>query len=63
MVIALKVIAAIICVIALIVTFRTENFLKTVFRVETVSENMIFKTKLITLIIVAVLFITVMVLK
>lgn len=63
MMLALKLVLIIICVIALIFTFRTENILKTVFRVERVTDDLIFKTKLIILVVVAVLFIAAMTLK
>ena len=63
MLIALKIIAVIICVIALVVTFRTENVLKSVFRVTNMTEELIFKTKMITLIIVAIVFCAIMILK
>lgn len=54
-----KIIAAALCLAALIVTFRTENVLKAVFRVDNVNEKMIFKTKIITLCITIALFVAV----
>ena len=57
----LKILALILCVLALIVTVRTENVLQAVFRVESPDKNMILKTKAITLCITMALFIIVMI--
>lgn len=56
---AAKIVLLIICALALLVTFRTENILRSVFRVESPTAKMLLKTKLITLIVTAALFITV----
>lgn len=58
--IILKIAMLIICALALIVTFRTENILKTFFRVESPSDKTILKTKSITLLITIALFILAM---
>ena len=58
--IILKIAMLIICALALIVTFRTENILKTFFRVESPSDKTILKTKSITLLITIALFIVAM---
>ena len=57
----LKILALILCALALIVTFRTENVLRAVFRVESPEKDVILKTKAITLCITIVLFIAVMI--
>ena len=57
----LKILALILCVLALIVTFRTGNILRAVFRVESPDKNMILKTKAITLCITMALFIAVLI--
>ena len=57
----LQILALILCVLALITTFRTENVLRAVFRVESPDKNMILKTKAITLCITMALFIAVLI--
>ena len=57
----LKILALILCVLALIVTFRTESVLRSVFRVGSPDKNVILKTKAITLCITIVLFIAVLI--
>ena len=57
----LKILALILCVMALIVTFRTENILRAVFRVESPDTNTILKAKAITLVITMIFFIVVLV--
>ena len=57
----LKILALILCALALIVTFRTENVLRSFFRVENPDKNTILKTKAITLGITIILFIVVLV--
>ena len=56
----LKILALILCALALIVTFRTENVLRAVFRVENPDKNTILKTKAITLVITMIFFIVVL---
>ena len=58
--IILKIAVIALCVLALVMTFRTENILRAVFRVENPGRDMILKTKAITLGITVILFIAVM---
>lgn len=60
MIVALKIIALILCVLVLIVTFKTEYALKTFFRVKEVNESVIMRTKTITLSITVILFIVIL---
>ena len=57
----LKILALILCALALIITFRTENVLRSVFRVDSPSKDVILKTKAITLGITIILFVVVLV--
>ena len=57
----LKILARILCALTLIVTFRTENVLRAVFRVENTEKNVILKTKAITLCITMALFVAVII--
>ena len=57
----LKILALSLCVLTLIITFRTGNILRAVFRVESPDKNMILKTKAITLCITMALFIAVLI--
>ena len=57
----LKILALLLCALALIVTFRTENILRAVFRVERPDRKLILKTKAVTLCATIALFITVMI--
>lgn len=57
-----KIIAAALCIAALIVTFRTEYVLKSFFRVNNADSRLILRTKLITLCVTAALFAAVMIL-
>ena len=58
--IILKILALILCALALIVTFRTENVLRAVFRVENPDKDTILKTKAITLVITMIFFVVVL---
>ena len=57
----LKILALILCAVALIVTFRTENILRAVFRVENPDKNKILQAKAITLAITRIFFAVVLV--
>ena len=57
----LKILALLLCALALIVTFRTENVLRAVFRVESPDKDLILKTKTITLCVTIILFAVVMI--
>ncbi len=59
--IILKILALVLCALALIMTFRTENVLRSVFRVENPDKNLILKTKAVTLCVTIVFFIVVMI--
>lgn len=60
MVTAGKIITLILCVLVLIVTFKTEYALKTFFRVREVNESVIMRTKIITLSVAVILFIVIL---
>ena len=57
----LKILALILCALTLIITFRTENILRVVFRVENPDKNVILKTKAITLVITMIFFVVILV--
>ena len=61
MMLILKILALLLCALALIVTFRTENVLRAVFRVESPDKDLILKTKTITLCVTIILFAVVMI--
>ncbi len=60
MVTAGKIIVLILCVLVLIMTFKTEYALKTFFRVREVNESVIMRTKIITLSVAVTLFIIIL---